>query len=376
MKILRFMCFCLLAVAFVACQQEQTGALPEINFDKAVEATSADVFSELKVIPLIQEEGHYMSNVRRLEVYDDRFVLSDNQNVIHIYTRDGKFISNSRARIGHGNGEYTVMIGFTYNPYSRNVEISTPLGIKFYDEKFNFIRFAALPTYPATADTKCCFYEFLYDLSPTLHLLLPSCISENPYTISVYDSEREEIIKTIDFSDDIVTHVGSTDKCFSEIDANTKSFYPSATAKYIYRFNREDLSLEKDYDLNFGSQGLTPEDGKMSNELLENSDFVYPLQMFSEADKFFLLIRNGSDPYDNYYLVYDKKTKEAKKVNLFEDGKLVFRFIKSAHNGCVYLLEPIEKVSIYTDGFSSKVSKPDLSAMGEGSVCVLEYKIK
>ena len=363
-------------ISFASCTQEKTEILPEINFDKAVQSTSAEVFSELKVIPLIQEEGHFMSNIRRLEVYDDRFVLSDNRNVIHIYSRDGKFISNSEKKIGHGNGEYTIMIGFTYNPYSKYVEISTPAGIKFYDEKFNFICSASLPTNPATEDERCCFFEYLYGLSPTLHLLLPSSISENPYTISVYDSEREEIIKTIDVSEDIVTSFNMTDKCFSEIDANTKFFYPPGAAKYTYRFKQDDLSLEKGYSLNFGSRGLTPEDGKMSDDLLEKSDFVYPLHIYTESHKLFFLIRNGNDDYKRYYLVYDEKTGGAKKVYLFEDGTSVFPAITSVHNGCVYSVQAVERVPLYTNGFNSEVSMPDLSAIDDGSMCVLEYKIK
>ena len=104
-----------------------------------------EVFDSVEVIPLEATPGAYMASFKKLNVYDDYFFVEDYNQVIFLFSRDGKFISNSNKVKGNGHGEYNALLSSTYNPYSKLVEIVTRDQIKFYDTNFNFINAVRIP---------------------------------------------------------------------------------------------------------------------------------------------------------------------------------------------------------------------------------------
>ena len=181
----------LLFIIILGCSRVDTSVgLPSevYRIDDIVEQGDIrDVFSSVELIPLEFTGEHYPQNVRRLKMTDSLILVFDMNNRLTVFGGDGKYLSSSNEKFGQGPEEFSICLGYGWNPYSREIEILGFSKIMFYDKEFNYVRSCPTPNIPGKQ-----IITKIFDLSPTRHVLLNND-ADDP-NIYLFDSEKGEIL--------------------------------------------------------------------------------------------------------------------------------------------------------------------------------------
>lgn len=81
-------------------------------------ASIDDIFADVKLTPLLFEKDTYPSVVTQIKIAGDVILVRDKQNIIHVFDKTGHYVSCSAEKYGNGPNEYSVLLGFGWNPYS------------------------------------------------------------------------------------------------------------------------------------------------------------------------------------------------------------------------------------------------------------------
>lgn len=168
--------FLLLGVS--SCQKQEDNTLEVIKLEATTDLPEKQLFSKVEAVALECNDGEYLSDIDKLIPVGDYMAVSDRNNVIYVFTKDGKMISNSKNKIGHGPNEYSIVTAFAFNPYSKSVEILTPRDMLVYDVHFNLKNKVNLPTKMDPKGKDLLFFGGIYDLSEKKHVLIPSAVSK------------------------------------------------------------------------------------------------------------------------------------------------------------------------------------------------------
>lgn len=233
----------------------------QIFIDRIVkEGTISDVIMNTELIPLQYKNSEAPKAKKNVIVKDGYIFICDQENVIHVFSMDGKKISDSRKKIGHGNGEYYIMTGWTFNKYSKTIELLTTDKMIIYDLNFNFVKSADLPIYKKHGG-RGLFFGHIDDLSATIHLLIPNHLPEfeNSAEVVVFNSENNTILNKFSYSEDIITFLSMQNDCFSEFGKDSLFFYPPAITKYFYAMDRQTMDISKMIKVDWGGNSIQPE---------------------------------------------------------------------------------------------------------------------
>ena len=92
--------FLLLGVS--SCQKQEDNTLEVIKLEATTDLPEKQLFSKVEAVALECNDGEYLSDIDKLIPVGDYMAVSDRNNVIYVFTKDGKMISNSKNKIGHG----------------------------------------------------------------------------------------------------------------------------------------------------------------------------------------------------------------------------------------------------------------------------------
>ena len=205
--------FCLISlIGIILCScvnnTENTEEVHVIDVSNPKQVSLRDVFSELEVVYMDASVNSYIKGARDSKICDDKYLIMDYHYDFFVFDRTGNFISSSKSVRGNGHGEVNISIGGTFNPYTHNIEILTPVNIMIYDLNFKFVGSVSLPKKQLSDKNNdiSFIYDKIYDLSDHLHLLMPNndYRGQHTNTYVVFDSKKQEIIKEISYSDDVI----------------------------------------------------------------------------------------------------------------------------------------------------------------------------
>lgn len=377
--------FCLQMVILllsVSCQQQKEDNSPVINLENAKESSVSDVFSKMEIIPLTMQDGNFLGNVERMLVSDKYFVVSDSRQIISVFDKTGKFVSSSEDKIGNGHEEYSIIMGYSYNPYSNSIEILTPAHLLCYDMNFNLLKKIKLPTQIAKSKDSGIMFGHIYDLSDHLHVLIPTSTSRGTTGMLVFDSSSTETLKNIDYEKDEIAKINMQSDCFFQRKGSDVTFVPPIDAEYIYNFDATTLECSRKYKIAVGSNFLTRKDledfgsnEEKKNQYLMNMDKGIPVAKMEVSKAIIFHVKKGNSLLGWYTIFYDKASGKLKKVNLYSSKKKILPLIKSVDAQSLYAYVEKQDLSSMTEQWAQMGCKIEGKTLN-GDGFVIKYTLK
>ncbi len=337
----------------------------------------------MKIISLMDEGKAFLPDVSALDVYGDYMLIRDKRDVLYLFTRDGQCISKSKDKFGHGPGEYSIITAYTFNPYSNCIEIVTPKDLLFFDTDFKLKKKVPVPTKFSKNRNGIVFYGKMFDLDSHTHLLIPTSVSAEPHRICVFDSEREEILKTISYDEDVLADITMQSSCFYPYKNDSLLFYPPCVTNYVYTFNKETLSLDKTYFVDFGADGLKSSDisqyanneARLKKYLLK-CDKAMPAKVFYVNNRLVFLIKNGNSIRKWHTIVYDMNTSSMSKISNFDGNEMRFPIIYSCWGNSMFAAVEAGRISSLLNPFGDNVETSGLdNGCDENDFVIIEYEM-
>lgn len=306
-------------------------AVDSINLNDTQEKAVHEIVDSVTIIPLKDNGKPFFPALEDLIVTESYFIGRDGFQNIFVFDRDGNIHADSRNMVGHGHGEYYILMGYTYNPFSNTIEVLTPLEMKIYDLDFNFIKSVSLGTKYPTTDSEKGFYDKIYDLEANMHALIRSNIGEHTRYVAFYDSAKEKVVGKYDYSDDIRTDLSMQIRCFYSA-SDTIYFYPPGVGEYVYSLDPNSLSFHRikrlvDY--------ATFNDGDKNEDYMLTSSELMPIRFLCTDNHYFFLTKEGNTLSDMSLIVRDKKGESA-KIPLKKDDRLQMTVPMSSYGNALY----------------------------------------
>lgn len=372
-----------LAFAVSSCQSNVDAQGEIVDLSNLQNVTETELFQKVQVIALEDKEGKYLSNIQEMISEGDYLLLRDSKDVLFVYTKDGKYVADSKNKIGHGANEFSIINSWTYNRYTKNVEVVTPLHLLSYDLHFNLKNKVKLPTRVASKDSKSVMFGRIYDLSANLHILIPTLISQDAYTYLLFDSSSSNVIGKYDFESDVKAGINMQNQCFFENNTDNLGFVPPFMTQYVYSFNKKQKEFSKKYLLQFGKDVLSEEDIKKigdneekKSSFLLNTDKEIPVSCFDTSGNVVVVMKKGRKLSDWFTLFYDKSSKQVARVNQFTDKKMSFPLVMYADNSCLYASVDDTTLDGILNHLKKQGVKLEVNKQEKGSSYVLKYYLK
>lgn len=354
--IVRMWIQCILTVALsvfaTSCRQAATESdeIRSYGLSSASPASIKDVFSDVEVLELQYDGQHYPSSVARVTPISGKILIYDNKCNLYVFNEDGVLFSSSVDKRGEGPGEYSTIMGYSWNPFSEAIEILTPQGLMIYDPAFNFIKKTPLPFEKDTDSPRGLYFQDIFDLSENLHILTPTHISPNPYRYLVYDSDKQIVEEEISFKNDVMEGVHMQSDAFFRMPEGKILCRPMAFTPYLYELDStQGIKLKKVAKFDLGSDGLTQEiiDAHNTNprelsEYLRTCDKKIPLRIIPAADRMMITLKEGPSLRSMASMITDRNDGSTVLLPFFEDGKYVFPLIEYIRQDTAYAVMECE----------------------------------
>lgn len=379
----------LILVAFVAICCDKSNNSKEnilsesIDFDEATKTIVDSLIDSIEVIPLEIKPATYPSGALCIMAQDSMLFIKDSNNILFIYSDKGQYIADSKNKIGRGAGEYSMLMAFSYNQYSENIEIVTPAHLLFYDLEFNLIKSIDLPTKVSKDGEDPFFFGEIHDVSSTHHLLIPTGISQDNRQVILFDSKSGEIINRFNYDDGILTDICMQSNSFYEQPNGELLFFPPAISIYAYSMNPSDFTFHKDIKFSFGKDGISDNDiSKFKSDInrlkhyILSCDKTMPIRYLLSGNTIIILTSNGNSFNNQHVLFCNRKTGAIKSINNVENDKIVFPIIDCVEDGYIFgitVSENLESILLNID--KEKIIMKD-SEIAEECYTVLKYKLK
>lgn len=336
-----------------------------------------DVFSDVEITPLQYGGDNYPQSVSTLQLGDSVIVISDNNNIAHIFNRDGNPISCSSKMMGEGPEEFPFSMCATFNPHNHTIEVVSPYKMYVYDLDMNFIRSIKLPTYVGKGTQESLFFTYIYDISKNIHAVRPT---DSDSKIHIYDSEKNQITAEFDYGDDIICSINSQSKQFFEITDELTYFVPGAMTYFVYSFSKRDYTIKKEIELSMGDKGITRQYIKDLN--LDKASLAYHLLSSEKdmlistmpmSDKLLTTLKHGNTLRDMYYVFIDRKTGNKIRVNIYENRRYKAPMFNNVSEGYAYAViakeDLLERPAVLLDK-----AAPNLRDFDDDTLLLLKYK--
>lgn len=373
---------CIILLALLAsCADNKEHSCPILDVSSPQEATPSEVFSSVEVIPFTMPEGTYMSDVRTLFSIGDKYIVKDKNNIVYLFSTDGRYISHSGKVRGHGHGEYTILMGFTYNPYSKQIELTTPNDLLFYDTLFNYVKSVPLPSKWPKGSEGSLFYDKIYDLSSSLHVLEPTGPSEEArQKICIFDSEKGEIIKNIPYIEHCIVKIAMQAKSFYTGRDGQILFIPPCISECLYTFDTKSLTITPCLSLDFGTKWFDAEEIRemrsKGQDLLEYEKGM-PMTYLPLGDNLIIEVTFGKYIRNCKTLVVNTTSGKHYLIKRYQQGqKMVLPHLSEAcPDGVLGVVEAKELESLLEQFDEKDVIMPSRPIDPDGYV-ILKYRMK
>ncbi|MDE6369166.1 MAG: 6-bladed beta-propeller [Muribaculaceae bacterium] len=243
------------ALGVFACQSSEKEQQDTVALTPYVVSSIEDVFSDVEIVPLLFEGETYPSVANQVQVSDGYIFVGDNKKQIHVFDKDGRYVSCSSWARGGGPGEYDMMMGFSWNSFSKSIQLLTPHKLMQYDVNFNPVGEIALPTKLGEDNL---IFDQIYGLSKYNNLLLPTGTSESPYCGYVFDAATGKVTDSFDYSADVLVPITMQEQCLFRIGGDKIYFVaPAITGKV---FSLSDGQLKNEITFSYDSDFISKAD--------------------------------------------------------------------------------------------------------------------
>ncbi len=392
----RLLIVLLISISLKSCSVEGDTSIQIVDVSSCKEYPIHEIFDSLEVISLEAHPDALVGALPRLLDCQDYYVIEQYPN-FYIFEKNGAFASCTKKILGHGKGEVPYLIGCSFNPYSKLIEILSFGKMLKYDIHLNFVSQHPLPCDMGNRKNpnknSGSWFNCIYDLSATDHILIPGGGLMNSNYIYLFNSEKNEITWKSSFENEILNPIGSwqSDRFCKD---NSKIYvFPDYLMKRFCMYDEETKSLVPYLELDFGSNGLTKDliNQHSSDDYIENQrkiceylmcdcDKHYPIRSAVTYNKLFTLVHTSIKTHDWYLLVVDLTDYTIKRLNIANDKKEIFAIDFTASDGYVYTVDNDEdRVRQCISAFKNR-DRVKYSGISDTLDCsnavILKYKVK
>lgn len=360
--------------------------IDDFDISSASDGTISDVFSDVEIVPLVFGEN-YPSVVRSILVADEKIFILDDKAILHVFKSDGEYLASSNEKFGNGPGEYSILMGFSWNPYTKAIEILTPDKLLTFDEKFNLLRQVNLPTKIGKDNI---LYDEIYDLSETRHILHTTSNGAVPYRIDLFDSESGKIIDMKSYAAEVSVKTTMQPRSFFRMSDNSTFFTTQAITDAFYCINSMDKqnnienSMSKLLTITAGNEVTKKDVKQYDTDPAKYAEYIYNtsknvrLRVLPNTNKIFAVYKAGNSPQSMFTVVIDRKNGESMNFKMFSDGEYIFPLLEDIDDGYAYVAIEKEELKSRPKILINKVEHADsiLNTIEDESLILLKYKIR
>ena len=366
-----------------SCQKQDDKMCTTIDLGTSLEVPMNQLFSKVEVLTLENKGDKFVSGIDYIFPSKDYYVISNRQNVVSVFSKDGMLVSDSRNKIGNGPNEYSVVTAVTYNPYSGNIEIATPRHLLFYDVHFNLVNKVVLPTDFGKDGKGFLFFNKICDLSENKHILIPYGDSDKQDEVMLFDSSSSKIVKTKSFTEDVITKVSMQYQSLFNIGKQEQTFIPPFVTNCIYSFDKSEFAFSKKFQLLPGKNGLTLEDmksigddEKKQKSFFKNCNKEVPLNCMETSGYVAIHMNKGLKLSEHYLLIYNKSSQKLFKIRYMQNRKMVFPILKYADADCLYANADAATLPNILSYLKDNGVEVDMKSQGKGDTYILKCYLK
>lgn len=370
-----------------SCGSESTSVdIPNYDVSSAKDGTIYDVFANVEITPL-QFGENYPSVTQSLLVTDGKIFILDNKAILHVFSSDGNYMACSKAKFGNGPDEYSILMGFNWNPYIKAIEILTPDKLIIFDESFNLLRYSNLPTKVGKDNI---LYDEIYDLSSTKHILHTTNYGGAPYRIDFFDSESGKVIASKSYANDVSVRTTMQSRSFYPMPDGSIFFTSQAITDALYTFPGDikdanfsnslikSMSITTDNEVTKGDVSPYDSDPAKYAKFLFDTSKRVRLRVLPNSTKIFAIYKAGDSTKSMFTAVIDRNSGESIKIKTFCDGEYKFPLIEYVDETYAYAV--LEKETLETRHEllmnNSRETDSILNTIEDESLVLLKYEIK
>jgi hypothetical protein len=250
------------------------------------------VFDKIELVALETNDSSIIGKSKLIKLLNNRFYgIMDETLVVHIFDKNGSFVSNSMKCISVGPNEYYRVTDFIYNKFSDQFELLDAANKIFcYDKEFNFKKIITI------TDSKSPQFHNLFSVDESSYLLTPHFMLSSDH-ISLFNAEKGAV--------DVLKYPGDISKLtmqeipFSILNEEVV-FSPQSINYSIFKLDVMNKSIEDLYYMNVLNDKI---DEKEVSNYLTDRDRVDYLRLNSNA---VIPVRNLVSPNYVVSLIFKK----------------------------------------------------------------------
>lgn len=374
MKQIIFSLIALTCLFLAACQnhriKEAETVIP-ISLEKA--ANYHDIIKKIHITKLSDEMEAYMGRIEQTQVYKNYYLFKDDNEILYLFQKSGKFVSNSKNVMGKGKGEYDICLSYSYNPFNNYIEVVVPEGIIFYDTTFHFIKKVRFND----KDLNALMFNRISDIDANRHLLMTPLENKRGNAFYyIFDSQQDKLITKKPYPVEC-GYISMLQQCMSD-----DSFIAFPCMNYtFYKIDKDDYACHPFITYDLGSESLDEKDmaGKSTERIQEdllNSNKALVLKTFKSGDTVVSLVKAGAKPADFKTVIANIKTKQYRVIKA-KDKKEEFPRLDYFNNGIIYACLSADELERYID--KKLLDEPSTNTFASNSnkdnYCIVQYKL-
>lgn len=320
----------------------------EVNLSKDNLSDIEDVFSEIDMCYLGDTVDAAISGVvLSAQMQDGIIIVEGSEGVLYVYDYLGRFLGDSKNVRGNGSGEFKVMTGYTYNRYSKQIEVLTPNDMLFYDTSFRFLGKKRIPTESPQQNKKGTFFRQIYDISESKHILLTSSLERRQNEFIIFDSNLLKEEENFSYNNYEIADISMQQQSFSELNSQQYLFFPNCLTNKVFIYDSNDGKIIP-YIKYTGGDLIGVEDVKPyknnRNKMLEYLAFkcekIIPLRGLGN-DKFVCtFFKAGGTTRDTYTSFFNLKDRKSKTIKNREETVVNLPIFSKIEGDTLYALVP------------------------------------
>ena len=324
----------------------------EVKLSKDNLSSIEEVFSEIDICYLGDTvETEISGVVVSVQMRDGIILVEGSEGVLYVYDYSGHFLGNSKNVRGKGRGEFNIMTGYTYNRYSKQIEVLTPVDLLFYDTNFRFLGKKRIPTEYPEQNKKGTFFRQICDISESRHIMLTSPLENRQNELVLFDSNLLKEEYCISYNDYEIAEISMQEQSFFELNSQQYLFFPNCVTNKVFIFDSNDENLVS-YIKYTGEDLISAEDVKPyknnRNKMLEYLAFksakIIPLRGMGNESLICTLFKAGGTTRDTYTSFFNVKNGNSKTIKNREKGVVNLPIFNRIEGDTLYAIVPPEDV--------------------------------
>lgn len=324
----------------------------EVKLSKDNLSSIEEVFSEIDICYLGDTvETEISGVVVSVQMRDGIILVEGSEGVLYVYDYSGHFLGNSKNVRGKGRGEFNIMTGYTYNRYSKQIEVLTLVDLLFYDTNFRFLSKKRIPTEYPEQNKKGTFFRQICDISESRHIMLTSPLENRQNELVLFDSNLLKEEYCISYNDYEIAEISMQEQSFFELNSQQYLFFPNCVTNKVFIFDSNDENLVS-YIKYTGEDLISAEDvkpyKKNRNKMLEYLAFksakIIPLRGMGNESLICTLFKAGGTTRDTYTSFFNVKNGNSKTIKNREKGVVNLPIFNRIEGDTLYAIVPPEDV--------------------------------